>query len=49
MYELCALLWGMYDICMVMCANNKNVWQSWVEIERYSVTYFNRITVFEAL
>ena len=25
------------------------VWQSRVEIERYSVAYFDRITVFEAL
>ena len=25
------------------------MWQSRVEIEHYSVTYFNRITVFEVL
>ena len=25
------------------------MWQSWVEIEHYSVPYFNRITAFEAL
>ena len=25
------------------------MWQSWVEIEHYSVAYFDRITAFEAL
>ena len=24
-------------------------WQSWVEIEHYSIVYFDRITAFEAL
>jgi len=25
------------------------MWQSWVEIKHYSVTYFNHATAFEAL
>jgi len=25
------------------------MWQSWIELEHYSIAYFNRITMFEAL
>ena len=32
-----------------MTRTKLNVWQSWVEIERYSVAYFNHVTAIEAL
>ena len=30
-------------------ASNKHLWQSQVEIEHYSVAYFNRVTMFKVL
>ena len=34
---------------MGTCSGQYSMWQSQVEIERYSITYFNPITIFKAL
>ena len=38
---------NLISINMQLCRSQK--WQPWVEIEHYSVVYFARITIFEAL
>ena len=35
--------------CMYIHMSNSHMWQSRVEIEGYSVAYFDRIDVFKAL
>ena len=41
-----------YSVYIYVCVNGfmcVNVWQSWVEIEHYSIAYFDHITAFKAL
>ena len=38
--------WVMWCVCMLV---NIYMWQSWVEIEHYSIAYFARIASFEVL
>ena len=42
-------LYGCLIYCYVYSLIVLHMQQSWVEIEHYSVTYFNRVTTFEAL
>ena len=34
---------------LLIVHNEEHMWQSWIEIEYYSVTYFKRITEFDML
>ena len=39
-----------HDISKIVALVKKiRMWQSWVEIEHYSIAYFNRVTAFEVL
>ena len=40
---------GCGDIHILIAVSDTHMWQSSVEIEDYSITYFDRIAVFEAL
>ena len=41
----------LYKVCIARAAVNENVymWQSWIEIECYSIVYFECITEFDTL
>ena len=53
MYRECLVHSNKIFICLVrlkrMYEKETYVWQSWIEIEYYSVAYFERITEFDML